>query len=367
MSFLARIGSATALVSLAGFAWATPVHAVQSASAALEPGDQSGATVAKSGWWWKANDAPPHDALAGVPKLPPRTVPEGALPVAAAAGQDDMISAIEFSLAAKTGATIVGFELVLKESAEPGANVNAESAAVKACPMTTDWWGDEAAGPWGAKPSYDCDAGVEGERAASGVWSFDLTSVASGWVTEGNEFAPAIVLVPDFEEGAPDSFQVSFAGQDANGIGTSLTHTGGATGGTGDGTGGTTDPGDPATGTDASGDAPTNSPLDLVGDLIDSGTPAGADLPLSPDPVTGEAAPTGSAPNIAAGSVQPSVFDSLPMGSWLLLPIAAGLAYLIMLALGPAAQPTLATSRHGVGRALERWRTSGVSVPKGDH
>ena len=45
--------------------------------------------------------------------------------------------------------------------------------------------------------------------------------------------------------------------------------------------------------------------------------------------------------------------------------VALGLAYLIMLALGPDGRPVPATGRHGVSRALDRLRQAGGNLRAG--
>jgi hypothetical protein len=60
-----------------------------------------------------------------------------------------------------------------------------------------------------------------------------------------------------------------------------------------------------------------------------------------------------------AAPVAPVWYSGIPTGGYLLLPLVLGLAYLLMLALGPDAQPVSGPDRHGVARALERLRTTG--------
>ena len=93
--------------------------------------------------------------------------------------------------------------LVLRENGDPGATVNAETAKVLACPVTESFWADGAGAAWKARPSYDCDlASAAGERdAKTGVWTFDLTAVASLWTAEGHKGSTSVALV---EGGEPD-------------------------------------------------------------------------------------------------------------------------------------------------------------------
>jgi len=67
-------------------------------------------------------------------------------------------------------------------------------------------------------------------------------------------------------------------------------------------------------------------------------------------------------------AVAPPWYAGLSGGGLLLLPFALGLGYLLMLALGPDAQPATTTTQHGVGRALDRLRRLSAQVSaKGLH
>lgn len=334
-----------------------------SAVAEVEPGTESGATVAQSGWWWKANDS--ESPLEPVPKEKPPTIPDGALPVSAVNGEPEMLSAIDFTLDAGAGADVSSFSVAARETESPGANVNAANAAIVACPITDLWWDAGEAASWSEVPEHECDNGAKGVRSEEGVWTFELTGVAAGWLSPQNESAHGIVLAPEVE--APESFQVTFDGPAEDGIGTELTAVGGTGGGTDMGTGAGT-----AAGTGDSGS--------VGGDSVpaDAGSPE-ASLPGGGE---GSAVPSGEAPDAApaagggnggdAGSPPPdpqlaaspqatgleSVFQSLPGGLWVLIPLAIGIGYAIMLALGPAGEPGAERQRRGVSRALDRWRSA---------
>lgn len=330
-----------------------------SAVAEVKPGSESGASVAQSGWWWKANDS--ESPLEPVPKEKPPTVPDGALPVQAVNGEPEMLSAIDFTLEAGAGADVSSFTVVARETESPGANANAANAVIVACPITVPWWDAGEAASWSEVPKHDCDNGAKGERSEEGVWTFELTGVAAGWLSPQNESAHGIVLAPQVE--SPESFQVTFDGPSADGVGAELMATGGTSGGTGSGM---------ASGTGESGT--------IGGDSVpgDAGSP-GASLPGGGE---GSAMPSGEAPDAAPaagggnggeGATPPpdpqlaaapqatgleSVFQSLPGGLWVLIPLAIGIGYAIMLALGPAGEPGAAQRRRGVSRALDRWRSA---------
>lgn len=333
--------------------WLSAAVSAGAAQDEVKPGTASGASVAQTGWWWRANDVPADTGgVVAPPEAPAPHVPEGALPTSAAAGDPEKVSAIGFQLKYGPGAIVQSFQLSLRESGEPGANVNADGATTKvlACPITEAFWIGGPAGRWSSVPEYDCDAGVSGERSSADVWTFDLTSMASTWLATGSTQPAAIALVEDVD--APESFQVAFDGT-KKGVGLKLVATGGAAplppppapAGTGD------------TGTGASG------PLGGGGVPADAGGLTG-EAPVTGDaPTPAEPAAAGDTPQVAAGQTGPAtqlvgLFENLPGGALFLLPIALGMAYLIMLALGPNGEPALASGRHGVGRVLDRMRAA---------
>jgi hypothetical protein len=95
------------------------------------------------------------------------------------------------------------------------------------------------------------------------------------------------------------------------------------------------------------------------------GAPGGAPVAVGADQPSPEAAPA------TDQAVQPVSSPQLPWHAglgkpvFLLLPLVLALAYLLMLANGPAAQPTGVTGRRGVSRALDRMRQAGAQVPVG--
>lgn len=338
---------------------------------AVKPGTESGATVTKTGWWWKANDTSevPPEASPGVDAVPPpsapKNVPEGSMPVAAVLGDAEKVSAIEFALDAKAGSVASSFLLTLRESAEPAANAgaDAETTSVVACPVTEAFWAPGEAGTWGSKPEYDDGLCQPGVRGKDGLWSFDLTSFAAQWLGTDNKTSGSVVLIEQVDE--PASFQVVFDGVEQKGIGVQLVATPGTStdGGTGSiDTGGAVGTGDSGAGS-AGGFEPG---LDSAGaesgaDL--SGVPAGSEVPVA---APGQAqAPQSQGAGGQPFLIAPSALEDVPNGIWILAPVVLGIAYLMMLALGPGGEPALVTTRRGVSRALERWRSSGRTAAGG--
>lgn len=341
----------TALVTALFLACGIPA----SAAAQVQPGSHSGGSVLKTGWWWLANETPLDDTTLSPPQSSPPNVPKGSLPVSAANGEPEKLSAIEFKIAAKKGSMVDSFVLALRESEEPGVNANQETAKVAACPVTDVFWADGQAAKWKARPSYDCDSAMAlGERSKDGVWRFDLTSMAGLWLSPTSTGSASVVLVEQGE--APESFQVVYDGQKAKGIGLKIVTSPPLPAGVGTGIGSATPPsvGGSAGGASSLGSTSGSS----AGSL--SSAPAGAppmDATVAGAPLPAEAAPAADTQLAAATmAVAPPWYAGLSGGGLLLLPFALGLGYLLMLALGPDAQPATTTTQHGVGRALDRLR-----------
>ncbi|WP_162830312.1 hypothetical protein [Amycolatopsis palatopharyngis] len=345
------------------------VLGVGAASAAVErvdPGTASGAQIVKTGWWWKTNDtsqfpaaaSPGTDALPPAP--PPKNVPEGALPASAVLGDAEKLSAIEFSFDAEPGAVVSSFVLSLRESKEPGANAgaDAEGTRVVACSVTEPFWSDGEAAAWRAKPDFDDGNCQPGERGADGVWTFDLTSFAVQWLGQDNQTSGSVVLVEQVDQ--PESFQVAFDGIGNKGIGVALVATPGPSN---PGNGGSEND-DAAIGTGDSGSAPEDFSSDLAGGAPEAApveldaAPEGAEIPVAA-PADADVPQPQAAPVAQPFLIAPSALEDIPAGIWILAPIVLGLAYLSMLALGPAGEPATATARRGVSRALEQWRSGG--------
>lgn len=332
----------------------------------LQPGELKRAEVVKAGWWWLVNEPPPETGLLAGPQPVSPNTPQGTFPVASIAGDPEKVSAIEVRLKADTGAPVKDFTMVLRESAQPQATLNADAATILACPVTELFWADGNAAAWKNRPAYDCADGVPGKRSEDGLWSFDLTDLAAGWLTEGSTDSTSVVLVEDVE--APESFQVSFDGPRLEGIGLLLKagpapETPTDEEDDGDGTGGTGGSTGSSGGGSTSGGSSGGS---LGGTSMPPSTPGGG-----AEPASGDAVPAADDTGSEAGQValqpvaSPSWYSGLPKATYLMLPLVLALAYLVMLALGPDARPVPATGRHGVSRALDRLRQAGRRVGAG--
>ena len=331
--------------------------------AGVRPGTAEGAELVKTGWWWAGNETPLDETVVAPPQPAPPNVPKGALPVSAAGGEPEKFSALEFKLAGKPGGFVEQAVLVLRENGDPGATVNAENAKVLACPVTESFWADGAAAAWKARPSYDCDlASAAGERdPKTGVWTFDLTAVASLWTAEGHQGSTSVALVEGAE--APDSFQVAFDGPVAKGVGFAFEV------GEAPATAPLPTVGAGSAGPVAPGGGPNSAMSGALGSAGAAG-PLGGTAEVAPMGVTGAAAadPAVAAPAtaattpVAAPVAMPAWYSGIPAAGYALLPLVLGLAYLLMLALGPDAQPASGPAQHGVARALERLRTAGAAV-----
>lgn len=389
------IAAAIAALTCSGVALAAPAFALdpldpadarsgerqatsQTAAAATAEDDETpkstGGEVLKTGWWWVANQPPAETGLAAFPQPPSPNIPPGSLPVAAAAGEADKISAIELKLAAKPGAMVQSAKVVLTESTSPGANGNAEAAKIIACPVTDGFWADGAAARWDAKPAFDCQtAQAAGTRDDKGRWTFDLTAIATSWLTPGTTASHSFVLVEAVD--APESFQVTFAPVSEGGVvytgkyGPASSSTGGLFGGsttsssggtTSSGISGSTSSGSLSGGT-SGGSLSSSGSLDAGTGSLEGAAPADTGATAE----TTEPVAAGDTALVSAPAVIKPWYSGLPKGSILLLPFALALAYLAMLALGPDAQPTASTTRHGVSRALDRLREAGTTALAG--
>ncbi|ANH40312.1 hypothetical protein I601_3914 [Nocardioides dokdonensis FR1436] len=340
----------------------------------LEPGRMQGASVVKSGWWYVANEPPPDTGVVAAPQPPAPTTPAGSMPVAAVLGEALKVSAVEFALEAEPGSSIDRFEMVLQESGAPAAALGGEVASVVACPVTELFWADGQGAAWKNRPTYDCDrAEAAGVRDDQGRWSFDLTAVASGWTDTDFVGSRGIVLVEKAE--APESFDVAFTGFQDDGVGlvvrtTAPEGTDGTDGAGTDGTDGTdgTEGGSTSGGTSGGalggGSGGGGDGLDGLGGFDDTstdGSALGAPAGSSPDAGAGGGG-DGADGSIEAGAVPVAAniawYSGLPRGVVVLLPFVLALAYLMMLALGPAGRPDPAANRRGVSRALDRLRDS---------
>lgn len=337
--------------------------------AEVRPGTAEGAELVKTGWWWAGNETALDETAVAPPQPSPPNVPQGTLPVAAAGGEPEKYAALEFRLAGKPGGYVEQAVLVLRENTDPGATLNVENATVLACPVTEQFWADGAAAAWKARPAYDCDlAAASGERdARTGLWTFDLTAIAALWTAEGHRGSGSVALVEGVEP--PEAFQVSFDGPTRDGVGFRFvvgdppapaplagaglpSPTAGASGPVAPVGGGA---GSLLTGSGSSAAAP--APLPGTADVapLEAG-PAPVEEPATAAPATAQTAP------VAAPVAVPPWYAGIPVGGYLLLPVGLGLAYLLMLALGPDAQPAAGPTRRGVSRALDRLRSAGATV-----
>lgn len=319
-----------------------------SAAEQVSPGTADGASVQKTGWWWRVNEAPADAAPVAPPKVSPPNVPAGSLPVSAVTGETEKVAALEFTLAATPGATVSSFVLSLREADDPGANAASDTAKVAACQVTEAFWTEGEAASWQARPDFDCAQGsAAGTRGADGVWTFDLTGMASQWLAADTTQAPSVVLVEQAE--AQESFQVVYDGVAANGIGVRLAATPGPAPGSGDGAG---DPGF-TDGGSAVGDGGFGGSGSVP---ADGGAVPGMDeVPASAEPPDAAAEEPGEQSEVTPVA-QPALFDNIPAAALWLIPVGLVAAYLLMLALGPNGEPVTATAGRGVSRALDLRR-----------
>ncbi|HEU5085043.1 MAG TPA: hypothetical protein VFU14_17000 [Acidimicrobiales bacterium] len=318
-----------------------------------------GASIDKTGWWNRANSATETPA-APVTVPPPPGVPEGDLVAGQVNGEPTALAAVGIQPEEGPGATVRSFTLTLREDPDAGGNQGAADAVVFACPITSFWAGGEN-GTWDTVPEHDCAAAqVAGERDDEGTWRFDLAPVAELWFdTFGTIRADGVALVPDVE--AEASFQVVWLGGDDIDVALDA---------------------EPAPeGEDPFAAPPTPDPPSDAG--LSSGPGGGgsslfappriASPPTVSTPALDAAADTGAADDVAAadgsdevaaaptepasvteplGTKAGEILGNLPLGSYLLVPVALATLLALSYWLGPAGQPSTVDRRGGVSRAL---------------
>lgn len=390
---LAAVAAAALVAVDVSAATAAASFGAAAQSSEVRPGTSDGAEPRQTGWWSRSNEPPPDTGLAAPPEAPEPTVPQGSLAVASVLGEPHKVAAVGLSLDGKPGEVVEELVLSLRESTADGVNAGAEEAVVLACPVTEAFWVPAQAGQWKHRPKHDCEAGsVTGVRK-DGVWTFDLTSLAGSWLSPTHTGSRAVVLTgppaaaepepgsaeppsapsgpPAAPSGPPASFQVVFDGPRADGIGVRAVF---GPAPSGPPTDGVSDPAPGATGTSTGDDA---APAGGFGDVaagvdgLDAPVADAGELPAGdlPPAATG----TDAAPVAAEGDDAPALVSASPAApaAWysglglpalLMLVLGLGLAYLVMVAMGPDAQPVGGQGRRGVSRALDRMRSVGASL-----
>ena len=354
----------------------------------------SAARATQDGWWNRLQGPVEGEAEANpirplVPALPVSpTVPGDAIAVGASGGQVDKIAAVDIEVALPAGARLEALTLRLSESPANGANVNADTARVAACPAVTPW-GPSKNAAWNDRPQGDCTlAQATGKRSDDGAWAFDLTPLGVGWTH--SVAAPARYGVVLAVEPTPGVTQVSWRDFDSGHIDLELTAT-------------MPPPVSPAASTAGAADHPSGSSINPAGafsaDSLRSVPPGAGTFVLGmviPDPLVvpsgapafppasasatdasssalgpaespvSQAAATGSAPSPRVPARPPVGFwEHVPASAALLPPVALGLAVLLGVALGPAGRPEPVFRRSGgLSRALARHKGSGETSPE---
>lgn len=363
------------------------IHGAASAAEnKVEPAVVEGGQISQVGWWSRLNE-PLETGLLVLPDPPAVGVPAGTLPVSVLGGDLQRMSAIEFAIDAEPDDTVSSVVVTLRESADATGSPNAAGALISACPVTDAFWVGAENEPWANRPAYDCEEGVEVTREEPGAWTFDLTDLATTWLSAESTASPAVMLVAakSGERGEPLTFQVAFDGVEAEGIGL-LAEVEAAAEEDEDAESGDTKAESTTTteDTDQAGSpvgggssSSTGSPLGSSGtassggDLGDLGDLGASSAPL-PDTTVGaiDTASSAAAPvtDGGVGTIQPvsagtpSWHQGLSKASFLLVPLMLALAYLAMVAMGPTAQPSASTGRRGVSKALDRLRAAGNGI-----
>ncbi len=365
---------------LVPFALAAPATA---AGKGPKPGTFSGGALTQDGWWARTNEPPPETGVAQPPTVPAVAAPDNALLVALINGEPERIAALEFRLKGGKDTVVNKVLLALAESDARDANINSDMATLQACPVTEAYWVGVDNGAWKTAPVYDCETGAApGVRDDEGVWTFDLTALASGWTASDRTNSPAVVLVGtppvDPTQGSP-SFQVGFDSEKGVGLAAKVKalppeNAEGGTDGEGDGDGTETPDGatDGGGETPPSGSSGSSGSSGGFGGVSSSGEldSAGTDPLSAPDSSEVEGVPgvedtgTGFAPEdgdtraLVSAPAGSAWYSGLGIRAIPLVVVALMLSYLVMVAMGGAGQPAVGGRRRGVGRALERLHTT---------
>ncbi len=334
-------------------------------AAKADPGKQRGGEVSQTGWWSRTNEPLPETGLLAPPNVPAPGAPAGTLPVAVASGERERLAAVELKLAGPPDGTVDQLQLALRESDERGSQINPELAMITACPVTEAFWVGGENGTWRNQPEFDCDVlSAPGERDKKGVWTFDLTFLSADWLAKDRADSTAVVLVGEQagETGEPLTFQVAFDGDKTKGIGlVASTSPPTVTAPIAPAPSGAGAPATAASGAAVGGGVSGGG----VGSVPSGGAAPGAPVSAAADQPSPEAAPPADEQVAPVAAPQLPWHAGLGKPMFLLLPLVLLLAYLLMLANGPAAQPTGVSGRRGVSRALDRMRRAGAQVSVG--
>ncbi|MGQ0831288.1 MAG: hypothetical protein ACT4OV_06380 [Microthrixaceae bacterium] len=165
---------------------------------ALAPVGADAGTLARAGWWWRANDGSTPATLPAPP-----TVPEGGLMVAGAPDGATAIAALHFDLGDDESSPVLTLQVA--DNGDQGG----DTAILAAC-VTGSAWEPASAGTWTYKPFPACAQGsVNGVRSDDHAsWTFALAPLVSDGIVD-------VTLVPGIDPSRPDgangsTFQLSF-------------------------------------------------------------------------------------------------------------------------------------------------------------
>lgn len=344
-----RTAAATLAVGISGVLTALLALSFVSAAAQAQAGAQSGATVDQAGWWSRVN-AVPDSPVPGV-TLPPLTlpsppsVPAGTMAVSVTAGQIDKVSAIGIRPELTDG--LVERAILAVPEATAGEQIDNTGAGtvIVACPIS-EFWVAEQNGQWSNQPPNSCStAKVPGQRSPDGVWTFDITSIASLWSTPGALAPNGVVLLPEVAAETGATFQVVFS-SDPSAIGIDLVASP------------RTPPSTAAVPTTA---APSGGGTVTPGT---TGTAAPATTAAPPPVATTQPAPAATTPTTDISNID-KILGNFPGGVFLLVPLVVALAFSLMVAFGPLGEPMSGVTREGgVSRALAARERSALDVER---
>lgn len=289
---------------------------------------------------------------------PPNQVPGGYVVASAGGepggneGQGDVAwSAFQWDLTSAQGGAIDEFIVTLTQA--PDGRGDGGTPVIQACNIATVWAASPTSNAWAARPASDCSVAIpptEGTANGRKTFTFDLTSLAKGWLDgTGN----GVMIVPGNPTVPPPltPFQLTFAGYDhaeatarpqvtfryTPAGGSSSLDSGGL--------------GDLSIGTDlATGDLTAAPGIDVFPTDVGS-------APVTPAASPAGGGGTAAAPTVGRARPAASTSGGFPLAGWLLVPLALIAFWGTGTALGPAGDPILAREG-GVSRVLAARRAA---------
>jgi hypothetical protein len=314
---------------------------------------QSAPTVSlvQSTWFWQGEASPPGGVSL------PQTVPDPAVPSGDLAvsgpevqSQPPAETYLEFDVSSiPQGSTISTFKITLPvDSSAQGLVPAGTIPPIIACSPQQPWPAAPGPQPYGQKPTDHCDPSSPKVSSGDGgkTYTVDISSIATGWVTSGQNFGVAIT---DDPANTSTAYQVVFGPSSAiEKIQATVDYSPPASG-VGGSPGNETPPVNiPSPESPSGGAAPSASPV-----LPATGT--GGVAPATAEPPVASAVPATTPQRLkTAAAARHAATSAPPVGFWIVAALIAALVGACMLELRRPPELPLATTERGVGKLLSR-------------